>query len=145
MSLYILSEWCCTFICISLHVIFDSVFKRASFGTSMSRNGFSFIRLQQQSALVQLDHQSITNPPLMSLASQQKRWHFALRPSPFPTATHGRTSASRLRWGALLSRPCWDEGPGSDDWWIRWQLNKDYETRVWEQRERGEPTSWVSV
>lgn len=52
---------------------------------------FWCIRLPHQSLLVQWGHQCDTNPPLMRLASEEKHWHFALRPSLFPPATHGRT------------------------------------------------------
>lgn len=83
------SGWCCTCLraraCVSINYCL--------YASSVSGIGSSFIRWQHWSALFRPHHRPITNPPLMSPASQGKRWHFTLRPSPFPAATHGRTSA----------------------------------------------------
>lgn len=70
-------------ICQCIHFHWGAVCLRAMCLFQVSHQSWC-IRLPHQSVLVQQSHQSDTNPPLMRLASQEKHWHFALRPSLFP-------------------------------------------------------------
>lgn len=80
--------------------------------------------------LIQWGYQSDTNPPLMSQASQERHWHFKLRPSPFSPAMHGWTSAP-VRCSFIPTLVRW--GSDSHDWWIIWDLTGDRETSCWDK------------
>lgn len=95
---------------------------------------FWCIRSPHHRFFVQRGHRPDTNPPLMSQASQEKHWHFALRHLPFLLP---RTDGTQLRWDALSSRPWWDEGLDSDDWWIIWDLTGDWDTAFWDKNSGG--------